>query len=126
MLKKGIKLSVCADLCGLSVAELTYRLEQKGYTTKGQPILNDLSKLNTQDYTPISDEIRALLKKGLKKGLDEEYLISEYKIKKGEGLACILKLRREIEAERKQLYPISQLEPYQDKYTNMYTIQIED
>ena len=120
-LRKKDNVASLAEQLSMTESDLAELLKKKGFDRHGYPIY-DKSGVMLDDYTPITDEIKALLKNGLKKGLDTEALVEYYKISRTEGSGVILQLKRELKEDSAKLYPLKEIEGTRGKYNTMITV----
>lgn len=120
-LRNDVELKELAESLEMPSIDLANLLSRKGFDIHGYPIHDNRGRLDN-DYTPITPDVRELLKKGLKQGLDTEVLIEYYKLSRTQGSGLILELKREIKAEGSKLYPLNELNGTRGKYSTMITI----
>ncbi len=125
-LRRGISVSIVAELCGLKEKDLISKLNDKGFDSKGEPLYNNVVYLGNEDYTPITPEITKLLLDGLKHGYDTDYLIETYHLERKAASGVLLDLRRKMKEDATKLYPLSSIKGTQGKYRTMLTVYKRD
>lgn len=125
-LRRGISLTIVADLCGLKEKDLIAKLKAKGYDSKGRPLHSDIVDVTTTEHTVITTEIKQMLLAGLKKGYDTDFLIEQYHLDRKKASGVILDLRRKMKSDAEKLYPLSSIKGKQGKYKTMFTVLQRD
>ena len=123
-LRNDVELEDLAESLEMPSVDLANLLNRKGFDIHGYPIHDTRGRLDN-DFTPITPDVRELLKKGLKQGLDTEVLVEYYKLSRTQGSGLILELKREIKAEGSKLYPVNEIEGTRGKYSTMITVAKE-